>query len=179
MGKTTSIRQPRASRDRLWMNELLRYFVKVPGQHVTVQVEDTICGLIAQGLLQPGDRLPSLTQLAEVFDVDTYSINLAYQRLQEQGITSSKDRSGSFVASAGAVHARVGGMRLSDAITACRRMEMTEREILSVFREQLKRHFDVQKDKQKRRSDVDGSGTGKTGTISAKNGARKKTASKS
>jgi DNA-binding transcriptional regulator YhcF (GntR family) len=148
------------------MNELLRSFVKIPDEHVTVQVQNAVCELIAQGILQPGDRLPSLTQLAERYGVDTYSINLAYQRLQEQGITSARDRSGSFVASADAVRSRVGGMKLSESITACRKMEMTERQILAVFKEQLKRHFDVQKDK--RRPERDGT------KPQAKNGARKK-----
>ncbi len=143
MTKTTSTpnRPPRTARDRIWMQELLRAFVKTPDQPVTTQVVETVCDLIAQGILLPGDRLPSLGQMAERFGVDTYSIQLAYQRLQKLGVTSARDRSGSFVASADAVHTQVGGQQLSQAILACRKMDMNKKAIATLFREQMDRHF--------------------------------------
>jgi len=149
MTKTTSTRQPRAARDRLWMTELLRAFVKNPDQPVTTQVVETVCELIAQGILQPGDRLPSLTQMSERYGVDTYSIQLAYQQLQKLGVSTARSRSGSFVGSADAVHIRVGGIRLSHAILACRKMEMDKKSITALFREQIERHFPDAKEKRR------------------------------
>ena len=154
MDKTTSTpnRPPRTARDRTWMQELLRAFVKNPDQPTTQSVVDTVLDLIAQGILLPGDRLPSLGQMAERFGVDTYSIQLAYQRLQKLGVTSARDRSGSFVASADAVHTQVGGQQLSQAILACRKMDMNKKAIAALFKEQMARHFPDEQNAKRTRS---------------------------
>src|SRR5258708_28921240 len=57
---------------------------------------------IAQGTLQPGDRLPASRDLAEALGISRISVVNAYAQLQESGALSAHPGRGTFVASASA-----------------------------------------------------------------------------
>jgi DNA-binding transcriptional regulator YhcF (GntR family) len=53
---------------------------------------------IATGLLQPGERLPGVRELAGVAGVNVNTIRSVYARLEEQGLVASEHGRGTFVA---------------------------------------------------------------------------------
>ena len=62
------------------------------------QIHAGISGLISNGLLRKGAKLPSCRALARSLDVSVNSVLGAYSRLLDDGVISSKQRSGYFVA---------------------------------------------------------------------------------
>src|SRR5258708_5707304 len=66
------------------------------------QVMRRIQEQIAQGTLQPGDRLPASRDLAEALGISRISVVNAYAQLQESGALSAHPGRGTFVASASA-----------------------------------------------------------------------------
>src|SRR5258708_32511870 len=63
------------------------------------QVMRRIQEQIAQGTLQPGDRLPASRDLAEELGISRISVVNAYAQLQESGALSAHPGRGAFVAS--------------------------------------------------------------------------------
>jgi DNA-binding transcriptional regulator YhcF (GntR family) len=53
---------------------------------------------IATGLLQPGERLPGVRELAESAGVNVNTVRSVYARLEEQGLIASEHGRGTFVA---------------------------------------------------------------------------------
>jgi GntR family transcriptional regulator len=53
---------------------------------------------IATGLLQPGQRVPAVRELAELADVNVNTVRSVYARLEEQGLVASEHGRGTFVA---------------------------------------------------------------------------------
>lgn len=53
---------------------------------------------IATGLLQPGERLPGVRELAATADVNVNTVRSVYARLEEQGLVASEHGRGTFVA---------------------------------------------------------------------------------
>ena len=62
------------------------------------QIAATVGRLVEDGALRPGDRLPTLTQLAERVDASLCTIRHAYDLLAEQGIVRKTAGRGTFVA---------------------------------------------------------------------------------
>ena len=52
---------------------------------------------IATGLLQPGERLPGVRELAETAGVNVNTVRSVYSRLEEQGLVASEHGRGTFV----------------------------------------------------------------------------------
>jgi DNA-binding transcriptional MocR family regulator len=61
------------------------------------QVADRMRGLIAEGTLQPGDRLPSVRKLHQQLSVSVSTILEAYRLLEDQGWISARPQSGYYV----------------------------------------------------------------------------------
>lgn len=61
-------------------------------------IHDTLQAEIAQGLYQPGDRLPSEADFAARFGVNRHTVRQALARLAEGGIVRSRRGAGVFVA---------------------------------------------------------------------------------
>lgn len=62
------------------------------------QISRFIQGLIDDGTLQPGARLPSSRALADDLDVSRTTTQLAYDELQAEGYVEGRSRSGTYVA---------------------------------------------------------------------------------
>ncbi len=80
----------------MWMiNLTIKSTGKVP---IYVQVEEQIRSLIAAGRLRPGDRLPTIRELATELRVNYNTIARAYLDLDREGIISTQQGRGTFVA---------------------------------------------------------------------------------
>ena len=58
------------------------------------QIYDTICVMIASGDITPGERLPSVREVAAKADVTPNTVQKAYVLLEQRGIIYSKRGSG-------------------------------------------------------------------------------------
>jgi DNA-binding transcriptional MocR family regulator len=61
------------------------------------QVANRIRGLIEEGTLQPGDRLPSVRQLRQQLSVSMSTVLEAYRLLEDDGLIQARPQSGYFV----------------------------------------------------------------------------------
>jgi GntR family transcriptional regulator len=68
------------------------------GIPITRQIVDQIRARCASGLLQPGDRLPSVRELARELAVNQNTILRAYERLTAEGVLERRHGEGTFVA---------------------------------------------------------------------------------
>jgi DNA-binding transcriptional regulator YhcF (GntR family) len=64
---------------------------------IFLQIADNLCHQILEGLLKPGDRVPSVRDLAEEFEVNRNTVMRTYTILQEAGIFDNKRGIGFFV----------------------------------------------------------------------------------
>ncbi len=65
---------------------------------VGVQLAWRLRALIASGRLAPGERLPSVRELAEWAEVNVNTVRSVYARLEADGLVATRHGSGSFVA---------------------------------------------------------------------------------
>ncbi|KEP69462.1 FCD domain-containing protein [Thioclava sp. BHET1] len=73
-------------------------FQKIQAEKLATAVVRQIEGLILQGILRPGERLPSERELAERLDVSRPSLREAVAQLQESGLLCARAGAGIFVA---------------------------------------------------------------------------------
>lgn len=62
------------------------------------QISKQICSLIAKGILNEGDRLPSARNLAKDLSINPNTVAKAYSSLEQDGIIYSSAGKGCFVA---------------------------------------------------------------------------------
>ena len=67
------------------------------GRKPSVQVAEAIKREIESGRYRPGDRVPSVPELAKAFDVARQTVANAFKVLQDQGYLVSRVGSGTFV----------------------------------------------------------------------------------
>lgn len=65
----------------------------VPYEQIRSQVADQV----ADGRLQPGDRLPTVRRLAEDLGLAANTVARAYRELEQAGVIETRGRAGSFV----------------------------------------------------------------------------------
>ncbi|MBF2003261.1 MAG: PLP-dependent aminotransferase family protein [Synechococcales cyanobacterium C42_A2020_086] len=66
-------------------------------KHLYEQIADCLQSLIAEGTLQPGDRLPSVRKLHEQWSVSISTVLEAYRLLEDRGLISVRPQSGYYV----------------------------------------------------------------------------------
>jgi GntR family transcriptional regulator len=108
------------------------------------QIVDAVKREIAAGRLLPGSAMPSFRALAEELVVSLITVKRAYEELEREGIIFRRQGLGTFVAEQG--HDRMRAARrqsavdaLQAAVKAALEAEISERELLSLLREQFKR----------------------------------------
>jgi GntR family transcriptional regulator len=65
---------------------------------IYVQLVQGVKEAVARGILQPGDRMPTVRELASQLMINPNTIAKAYQRLEQEGIIETMRSRGSFVA---------------------------------------------------------------------------------
>ena len=64
---------------------------------IYTQIMDNIRGQITAGILQPGDKLPSVRELAAQLSINPNTIQRAYRELEQQGVIETLAGKGCFV----------------------------------------------------------------------------------
>ena len=65
---------------------------------IYVQIKESLCRLILNGVLQEGERMPSVRDLAGQLAINPNTIQRAYRELENEGFIYSMTGKGSFVA---------------------------------------------------------------------------------
>jgi GntR family transcriptional regulator len=79
------------------------------------QIRSQIEAMVATGTLAPGDRLPSIRQLAHDLGIATGTVARAYGELEQEGLVVSRRRTGTVVADGVAAPAAERRRRLAEA----------------------------------------------------------------
>jgi GntR family transcriptional regulator len=113
---------------------------KVP---IYIQVEEQIRSFVAAGQLQPGDQLATIRELAAELRVNYNTIARAYLDLDREGIISTQQGRGTFVAGVPDAE-RIAQVRqekleaiVHAALDEARTLGYTPEEIRAVFEEEL------------------------------------------
>ncbi len=89
------------------------------------QIKTGLRGLVARGLLEPGDQVPAIRPLAETLVVNPNTIARAYRELILEGFLESRRGEGNFVSSKARKQVGNGletaGRQFQEAILAARR----------------------------------------------------------
>jgi DNA-binding transcriptional regulator YhcF (GntR family) len=64
---------------------------------IFLQIADNLCHQILDGTLKPGDRVPSVRDLAGEFEVNRNTVMRTYSNLEEAGIFDNKRGIGFFI----------------------------------------------------------------------------------
>ena len=101
------------------------------------QVKDGLRRLMVTGVLQPGEKLPSVRALAGQLAINPNTIARAYAELEAEGYLYSVTGKGSFVAEAGGQHAaRKAELteKLTPVLEELKNLGMTEEELLRLWK---------------------------------------------
>jgi GntR family transcriptional regulator len=72
--------------------------IEANGIPIYIQIRDQILAAIASGALKPGERLPTMREVAVALKVDLNTVRHAYESAQESGSIVLVRAQGSFVA---------------------------------------------------------------------------------
>lgn len=75
---------------------------------IFLQIADNLCRQILDGTLKPGDRVPSVRDLAAEFEVNRNTVMRTYSNLEEAGIFDNKRGIGFFISENAAELVRIG-----------------------------------------------------------------------
>jgi len=81
------------------------------GVPLWTQVADAIARLIERGRLLPGDRLPSVRELALELDLAPNTVARAYRWLRTEGRIEGRGRHGTFVSASAATREAIADLR--------------------------------------------------------------------
>ena len=70
------------------------------GIPIYVQLRDQLAALIGRGLLKPGERLPTMREMAVALRIDLNTVQRAYAELERDGLLTLVRGRGTFVAEA-------------------------------------------------------------------------------
>ena len=70
------------------------------GIPIYVQLRDQLSALVGRGALAPGERLPTMRQVAVALKIDLNTVQRAYAELEREGILTLVRGRGTFVAEA-------------------------------------------------------------------------------
>jgi GntR family transcriptional regulator len=113
------------------------------GVPIYIQLVDRIKQMVASGQLRPGQQLPTMRQLAADLRINYNTVGRAYALLSEDGVISTQQGRGTFVASR-LSEEQIHRMRLDKLHSMIRQIVQealvlgySPREIEDVFEEQL------------------------------------------
>ena len=102
-------------------------------QAIYLQIAELVCDNVLSGLWKPGDRIPSIRELAESIEVNPNTVVRTYAYLQDQGIIQNQRGIGYFLTD-----------RAREVTTDLKRRSFESRDLPQVFRtmELLRMSFD-------------------------------------
>jgi DNA-binding transcriptional regulator YhcF (GntR family) len=99
---------------------------------IGVQLAWALRARIGDGRLAPGQRLPGLRELAELVGINANTARSVYQRLEQEGLISSRQGTGTFVASVTHEPSAVGQI-VADAARQARQTGVDPREVAAAL----------------------------------------------
>ena len=93
---------------------------------IYIQIIDNFHSQISAGILQPGDKLPSVRELAAQMSINPNTIQRAYREMEQQGMIQTLPGKGCFVSGAAAPD----WQKLDSAVAALLSQGVTREEIL-------------------------------------------------
>jgi len=99
---------------------------------------------LAQGALRPGDRLPTVRELAEELVVNPNTVAKAYQELEKSGVTTTRRGAGTFVADGTSVLAphekeRILTEKIEACLTEAVHLGFPRKSVVKLFSERLEK----------------------------------------
>ncbi len=98
------------------------------------QIMDRLCRAVVRGNLVPGERLPSVREMAVEFGVNPNTISRVYQELERMGVTETRRGQGCFLTDA----ERIATLRRELSRRAIDRL-LTEMAAMGFSREEILR----------------------------------------
>ena len=80
------------------------------GRPIYEQVKEELRRLVVSGALRPGDKLPSVRELAGTLAINPNTIQRSYRELEAEGYITSVPGKGSFVSAREEIWAEIGGL---------------------------------------------------------------------
>lgn len=125
----------------------LRELVRIDPDHpmpVYAQVEEQLARLIASGTYKPGDKIPSVRELAVAVRVNPLTVSKAYGRLADRGLVKTRKGKGVFVAEGGPSLSKKAKDRalwgeVDRVVTQAKQMGLTADEFAQLVRKRWKR----------------------------------------
>jgi GntR family transcriptional regulator len=116
------------------------------GVPIYLQIIEQIKRSIALGVLQSGEQLPTVKQLAIDLTVNPNTVARAYRELEREQVIETAPGRGSFVRANGftespKVAAEIGGDALDVALREAKSVGLTRQEICDLFEASLRRWF--------------------------------------
>ncbi|MBX7246661.1 MAG: GntR family transcriptional regulator [Candidatus Sumerlaeaceae bacterium] len=110
------------------------------------QLMDQVKFAVASGRIQPGDRLPSIRDVAIQVRVNRNTVARVYGELEREGIIYSRAGQGAFISDRGSSLSRAEQRRqltarLDELITQARLFDITREKITEWFQERLNAIF--------------------------------------
>ena len=103
------------------------------------QVRLGVIRLIDTGALRPEDRLPTVRELAAQLGLANNTIAKAYRELEMSGVTVTRGRNGTFVASPGQHDRAEAIARTRDHVAAMSALGVGHAEMLALLKHELER----------------------------------------
>ncbi len=99
------------------------------GMPIYSQIIAQLRGQIATGILQPGDKLPSVRELAGVIAINPNTIQRAYRELEQQGVIETVPGKGCFVSQQPQPETATLWKQLMETVQALKALGVTEEEL--------------------------------------------------
>jgi GntR family transcriptional regulator len=99
---------------------------------------------LAQGILKPGDQLPTVRNLAEELVVNPNTVAKAYQELERSGVTTTRRGAGTFISNGVSVLApsekeRILNLKIEACLTEAVHLGLSRKSVTKAFSEALER----------------------------------------
>ncbi|RJE87770.1 GntR family transcriptional regulator [Paenibacillus sp. 1011MAR3C5] len=110
------------------------------------QIEVQLRALIVSGQLVEGTLLPSIRELAQTVKCSVITVKRVYSDLEGEGLLRTRQGTGTYVAKVGEQERdrhRLSAVieALDQAVTAGKRMQCSEAEMIELFNEVVHRHY--------------------------------------
>lgn len=111
------------------------------------QIEVQLRALIVSGQLTEGTLLPSIRELAQTVKCSVITIKRVYNDLEAEGLLRTRQGTGTYVGQVGEQERdryRLAAVieALEQAVIAGKRVQCTEVELETMFKEAMNKHFD-------------------------------------
>ncbi len=128
----------------------MQYYIDTnSGVPIYVQLKNQIKESIAGGVLKPGQRLPSVRELALELTINPNTVARVYKELEQEGLIKTKRGAGSFVAQKPEFNEKIAEKEIEKALdrlmTRAYQLGIDSRTLLKKFKRKLKNRFEQKK----------------------------------